>query len=341
MLALVAIMLFPLLFLLGTCVVRVLHSGKERGELFWEDRLLAGIPVLVGLAEGAHLGALARGQSVLAFQKYFCLLLGGAVLLSGGILFVMRLAGRGSEVKKMQPGENKKRTLRDRIRESGKTERFLMTGVALLFVTQLLLVILRTEIYQDRDLTLETVMSFLSSGKIHEINPVTGFPYEAGLPLRLKILCLPTLYAALSTLPGVTAEGATWHFVPALMLTFSYLAYVSLGRTLFSKERNKRLLFLLVFGVLIFAGDYLFGMEGFGLLHLGFHGTTLRGAVLLPWLFSLCLRKKWKLGVCIAAAEACVVWTLYGLGASVFILGSFLAWNFARRVWNGRKEGTI
>ena len=341
MLALVAIMLFPLLFLPGTCIVRVLHGGKEREELFWEDRLLAGIPVLVGLAEGAHLGALARGQSVLAFQKYFCLLLGGAVLISGGILMVLKPAGRGEDAKKTEQGGNNKKTLQGCIRVLGKTELFLMIGVVLLFVTQLLLVLLRTEIYQDRDLTLETVMSFLSSGRIYEINPVTGFPYESGLPLRLKILCLPTLYAALSTLPGVTAEGATWHFVPALMLTFSYLAYASLGRTLFPKERNKRLLFLLVFGVLIFAGDYLFGMEGFGLLHLGFHGTTLRGAVLLPWLFSLCLRKKWKLGVCVAAAEACVVWTLYGLGASVFILGSFWARNFVGRVWNRRKEGTI
>ena len=85
MLALTAILLFPLLFLLGTGVTRILYGYKGEGDFFWEDRFLAGIIFLIGLAEGAHLGIMARGQSISVFKNYY---LGGMV---AGVVVVLAL----------------------------------------------------------------------------------------------------------------------------------------------------------------------------------------------------------------------------------------------------------
>lgn len=61
------------------------------------------------------------------------------------------------------------------------------------------------------------------------------------------------------------------------------------------------------------------GTEGFGLLYCGAGGLSIRNCVLMPWLFSLCIRKKWFLTPLCILAEACIAWTFYGLGACVAV----------------------
>ncbi|MBP5282829.1 MAG: hypothetical protein J6Z22_10070 [Lachnospiraceae bacterium] len=300
---------------------------------------MAGICTMIGLAEGAHLGAIARGQSVSDFTKYFCLLLGALLILLGLFFIAVKLFGKkGKEAKKSSDANAGKL---DFLKSLTLQDKLLWGVFGLLLAGQVILILFSGRIFQEQDLTLETVMSFLQTGKLYEINPMTGAPYEMGLPTRLKILCLPTLYASLSTLPKVRPEDVVWHFVPFITLVASYLAYTSLGRTLFPKSGRHLGIFLLIVSLLVYAGAYGYGMEGFGLLHVGFQGTTIRSAVLLPYLFSLCLRRKWKLAILAVAAEACIVWTFYGLGIGILIFAIFVGWELGLKLVKGRKEGTV
>ena len=185
----------------------------------------------------------------------------------------------------------------------------------------------------------ETVESFLVSDGIYQVNPMTGMPYAEGMPLRLKILCLPTLYGSLCRWTGLEPGLMVQRIVPMAVLLGSYGAFSLLGRTLFPQEGRMRALFLLLVSALMWAGAYAYGMEGFDLLCSGWRGVSIRGGVLLPWTASLCLRRKWP-GVCLCVlAEACTVWTFYGCGACLAMAAGLAAAGLLCRKLSGRAPG--
>lgn len=166
---------------------------------------------------------------------------------------------------------------------------------------------------------METVGSFLASDGIYQVNPMTGMAYTEGVPLRLKILCLPGLYGSLCRLTGLRPGTVVWRIVPAAVLFGCYTAYALLGKALFPQDRRKRACFLLVVSALLWAGAYSYGMDGFGVLCCGWQGLTIRNCVLLPWLLSLCIRKRWAWAILCVLGEACMVWTFYGCGACLAV----------------------
>lgn len=198
------------------------------------------------------------------------------------------------------------------------TERLLFLLFAAIAVSQLLFVLVNQDVYRQGDMTVETVGSFLETDAVWQVNPLTGQAYRQGMPSRLKILCLPTLYGALSSLFHLPPSLTVWRVAPILTLLGCYGAFAALGRCLFANNRKRRGVFLIAVALLLWAGSYLYGMDGFGVLYSGWRGVTIRNAVLLPWLFSLCLRKKWLPAVLCILTEACLVWTLYGMGACLF-----------------------
>ena len=102
-------------------------------------------------------------------------------------------------------------------------------------------------------------------------------------------------------------------------MVLSYVSFRSLGSTLFREDEDKRKWFLVVVAGLFWVESYAAGMDGYGLLFAGWIGTTIRNTVLVPYTFSLCLRKKYGMTVLCILAEACIAWTFYGLGVSVLI----------------------
>lgn len=343
MIALIAVICFPLACLLGNALIQVVDAKRSHSEYFWEDRLLAGIFVVIGLAEGAHLMALMRGRSLLAFTKTYLLFLIVFVALSTGItLFAFWRRKRTDDAKAEGDNANartddtkagtthfSKALLEKRL---DKKEWIALSAFLILVAVQIVLVIVRSAVFLEYDVTLETVVSFVKTNALYSVDPLTGLPYVQGMPMRLKILCLPTLYAGLSQFFGVSPEGVVWHLIPAITLAFAYFAYISLARTLFSKNRFFALCFLAITALLVFVGDYGYGMEGFGLLHGGFQGTTIRIAVLVPYLFSLCLRKKYRLLLLPVLVEACIVWTLYGIGMGVAVIVLFFVAAYVRKL---------
>ena len=156
----------------------------------------------------------------------------------------------------------------------------------------------------------------------------------------MKILCLPTFYSVLCRWTGVAPELLIWHVIPCAVLLLHYLVYLLLGKVLFPRQSFHRTLFLIFVALLVWVEDAMYGLEGFGLLHGGYQGVTIRSAVLLPWLFSLCLRRKWKLACGALLAEACLVWTLYGLGMGAVMLAAFSILLFCKKHFFEGKEGS-
>lgn len=218
-------------------------------------------------------------------------------------------------------------------------EKLLLVVFAGLLLTQIVYIVLGKNVYRQGDMTVETVGSFLENNGIYPVNPLTGNGYEGGIPTRLKILCLPTLYASLCSIFRVSPAVLVWQAVPAAVLLCCYGAYLCLGRSLFPENRVRQLCFMIAVALVLWVGNYELGVDGFNLLSAGWRGVSLRGGVLVPYAVSLCLRKKYLHALLCVLAEACVVWTLYGLGAcAVVISGMALTASLRGRRTAGGEE---
>lgn len=295
------------------------------------DYLIAGEIVIIGLAAAAHLAAVFFGWSFSRCALLFGVLLCAGLAGGGGIWLFHRIRSG----KPFFRGENGAAVLR--VRFGSRTEGWLYAVFALMFLSQLIFICMGDTDCREGDMTVETVGSFLASDALYQVNPMTGRPYTQGIPSRLKILCLPTLYACLSGLTGMSPMTVVWKVIPVITLVSSYTAFALLSVSLFPKTEGeaygeKRSCFMTIVSLLMWVGAYQSGMDGFQLLCGGWMGVTIRNLVLLPWLLSLCLRRKWVFAALCIPAEACIVWTLYGCGVCLpFLLCMGLFQGFCLR----------
>ena len=83
--------------------------------------------------------------------------------------------------------------------------------------------------------------------------------------------------------------------------------------------------FLVMVGVIFLLCESMVYMEGYGVLHGGYLGTTIRNSILVPMCLSAVLERKWVVSVMCILAEACIVWTFWGLGVCALVAaGVFL-----------------
>lgn len=320
---------------LGHGVLRLLYF-KQAQKFHIADKLIVGWLTVIGLAEAAHLAAVFLGWSFSKVVRFFVIESMALALVLGGIYLWDKLRAAGGKGKRKKKGgiDTKKSGT------SGITPlRFGMGLVfSLLVIWQIVTIVSGDAVYRTGDMTVETVESFLKTDKVYEVNPLTGRAYESGIPLRIKILGLPTLYGTLCSLFDLSGMDLVWKYIPVMVLLLSYMAFWLIGKALFDGERklDKRLLFMVFTAAVFCVGDYLYGMDGFGLLHCGFQGVTIRNAVLVPYTFSLALRRKWRPAALVVLAESCIAWTLYGMGVSFFVL---LGMGFVCIFQNRKTEG--
>lgn len=314
-------------FLLGTGVCRCLYGREYRQSSTRGEAVLTGVCVIIGLAEAAYLAAVFLKWSL----NRMALLWGGLAAAGCAAAALIMLFDRyksRNEIQKSFIGLARKE-------EAVSTSLQLLMGLfALSMLLQIVIIMTGEGSSHTSDMTLEAVRSFLDSNRIYQVNPLTGRVYEEGMPLRLKILCLPGLYASVCSLTGIDAELAVERMIPVAVLAASYLAYGSLGRVLFGKDQTGRSLMLWLVSLIYWFGDYLTVMDGFQLLHCGYRGTAVRNGVLIPFALSMCLQKRWKAAALAILAEACIVWTLYGMGCCFFITISMLLLH----LWMSRKQ---
>lgn len=281
------------------------------------DLLPLFIVVCIGLAEMAHLAGVLSGLPfhVCAWLFAVPVLL---VLVLGACLGIYAGLARG--------------------RKTDKKGKWYLVVFLLLVGAQIAFLCAYPGGYRQGDMTVEVVGSFLETDGIYRVNPMTGLAYETGIPTRLKILCLPTLYAALCRVLHMAPQVLVWRVIPILTLLGCYSAFLTVGKCIFPEDAGKRRFFLLMTAALLWAGTYLYGMGGFQLLFSGWRGVSIRNLVLLPWLISLFLRKK-KLPVLLCiAAEACITWTLYGLGVCLLVAAGLMITDLLLTHRSGKEE---
>lgn len=285
------------------------HCGK--GEFY-----ICGLCMLIGVAEVAHVAAVFLHWDV----KRLAAIFGVGIAVLCAMLAVWLLWKRGRRMEASGARVHGPEVSGSKI--STPAERsipWLGGALALSVLFQIILIAAGDMAYRDGDMTLETVQTFLAQNGVYTVNPLTGQPYSGGIPLRLQILCLPGLYTAICTLTGIEASVLIFHVWPVVVLLASYAAFAGLAGHLFGKDRKTVLILLLIVSALIWMGDYMVAMDGFQLMHCGYRGTALRNCVLVPFALHMSLKKNW-FGVILAIlAEACIVWTLYGMGVCVLV----------------------
>lgn len=175
------------------------------------------------------------------------------------------------------------------------------------------------------DIMQETVNSFLATDEIYSVSPLTGKAF-GGVPMRYEILCLPTMYTLLCRWFGILPEVLLKKVVPIVVMCTSYMAYYLLGGRLFGKEEDgeKRLWFVVFVALIFCLCEKMPYMEGYGILHGGYMGTTIRNSILVPLTIYALLGKKWLLtGLCVLT-EVCIAWTLWGLGVCTAVAAGML-----------------
>lgn len=272
----------------------------------------------IGAAETAHIVSL------------FDVWLKGCAFLFGGMLAVLFLAyfficriGKKLQKKKGSFLPKEKQSF-------NREEKWLAGIVVLVWLVMLGLILSGRFLYRAGDMTLETVESFLGSESVYHRNPMTGHDYSEGLPIRVAILCLPSLYSYVTMAIGLAPWIVVYKVIPVGILFLSFCAFGALGKALFENERKKQLLFLLAVGLVLLGGIYAPYMDGFGLICSGFRATTIRNLVLVPYTMALCCRRKSLMAIFTVLAEACIAWTLYGAGvcfliAAVWTVCAFLS----------------
>ena len=311
------------------CHRRVLWQYREEKRIrgnnvkknIWVDYLILGEIVMIGLAEAVHLATILFGWTFQQCTRWFLWAVGIMCVLLAGVL-AFKCLGLRKNGMLHEAGESQKQMV-----PKDWVERILFMVFAMILLSQLLFIWLGQGPYVNGDMMVETVESFLEADHIYQYNPMTGQPYIEGIPSRLKILCLPTLYGSLCKIFDLSPGTMVWRMVPTVTLLSSYAAFYGLACSLFPAASGaastisgrKRLCFLIVVSLLLWTGTYFHTMDGFQLLYCGWRGTAIRNGVLLPWLFAVCIRRKWLSAILCILAEACIVWTLYGMGVCLLV----------------------
>ena len=263
------------------------------------DFLLTGVAIGIGLTEIAHLWGVFGGISVSR-----CMRILGILFLATAALSLAAVGVRAVKAPASYRQEN-------RDHAAG----YIGFVAAVIFVIEFIMIQVSNNVYLDGDMTLETVNTFISTDAFYSVNPLTGAAYTQGLPSRIKILCLPSLYSFFVKTFHMNSAIVMWRGIPAMVFLYAVSAYKNLADVIFAGSEKKRNLFMLLVAVAFLMGDYLYGVDGFLLLESGFRAVAVRGLVLLPYTVSLVLRKKWIPAILCIIAEACITWTFYGAGA--------------------------
>ena len=169
--------------------------------------------MVIGAAEAAHLFGVFFHRPVSVCTVIFVVF----ALLSAVLLLFLSIFRR------------RKAADRGKVREArgpfSKSERLLLILFVFLVLSQIFFMLAGKNVYIRGDMTVETVSSFLQTDGVYQVNPLTGRPYAEGLPSRIQILCLPMLYAALSSIFHISPNVLVLYVIPAVILLCCYGAY--------------------------------------------------------------------------------------------------------------------
>lgn len=300
----VSLLLYPVI--IGSGILSIAYSKKGTYRITLSESIILGMIACIGTAETVHVLGLVKHVPLGTCSKIWGFLL--SVLCVVAVVVIVFWC------------KNKRERFFNMKDASLEHSVIPLLFIALLLF-QALFVFCMKPICVAGDISIETVQSFLHEDGIYRVMPLTGKINENMIPMRYAILGLPTLYAMLSQMFGQDVQVLVYHVIPVLVLMLSYLSYYYLSGVLFgTKAIKKRYLFLVIVALCVLFFDGSFASSGFGLLHGGYLGTTIRNMILIPYAVAAALKKQWWKAILCVLAEACIVWTFWGMGACVPIV---------------------
>lgn len=296
-------------------------KGKNAG---WGESYVLGVLFCILTGEAVHLGALFTGQPFHIFSAVY------GIALGVGFLTALIFSGIRFAKKKKNPF--------CKFRKPERTEGLWMLLTGILILSQCVFHIFLHTADMTYDIVPETVSTMLSSDTIYEINPMTGSAYRSGMPMRLKILALPGIYAAFCRWFRLSPQLVVHEIVPVFVLILNYTVLAEWGRYFYPEKKKQRILFLLIAALLLQFGNYAAETASYGLFHMGYRGEVFCLCVLYPYLLLKCLKREKRAVVLCLIAEAGLVWTLYGLGAGVLICATVGLSSLIVKMTDGRRK---
>lgn len=294
------------------------------------DKILFIWIIFIGIGEVANVFGSFLGKSFDDCYKIYCLLnmfLAIAVIVYGLITIIN---------KKRKKNEMASKEVK--CSQFDKEFAFMVAIIFGLFVGYVFYVISFGRVLLQGNLDMELANTIISSNSFYKVNPMTGSEYMIGVPNRIKLLCLPAIYAFAARLLHLPVRDICLVIIPITGAVLSMLAYTSVSNVLFMENAwKKKAMFIIAVMLVLFFSGYCQGIEGFGLLFSVWRGSYIRMGVLFPFSLSLTLRKKWFFVLACVVCEACICWTLYGIGicaVSAIILS--VSTLLVRRVQNDR-----
>lgn len=287
-----------IVFFIRMCYTNIKYAQRIKNMIIW---LLTGLWVLLGCAEAAHLITIMTNRSL---QTYTVLC--GVLSLAGLFAYIGIFIWWYRRHKKSHTYSYKD----------------FFSPAIWLFVALTGVTIYRLfggYVPDLQDAVYEIVIGNLDSGSIMTEHPFLGGTTEAVVPMRFRILGLSSLYSALITFSQQSQYMIMCKMVPLGVWFFSILIYWMFAEEIFGEDAHKKWLFVSLAAFVYLATSGKEGLPGYRLFFAGFSGETIRALLLMPYTLYVCWRKKWMLAVIAMLAEACLVWTTYGVGYCVLI----------------------
>lgn len=264
--------------------------------------LVTGLWVILGCAQAAHLITLITDRSLQTYTQLCGIFVAAGMLVYVGILCRMR----------------RKWPKPEKINSERKV---LWQGVLFAVLTVLTLVHFWQGYVPDlQDAVYDITIGNVESGRIMEVHPFLGQAGGSGMPLRMKILGLSSLYSSLITISQQSTYMIMCKMVPIVIWCCTMLVYQAFGEKLFAHNREKRWLFLSMIALFLLITSKSMGLAGYRVFFAGFSGETIRGVLLMPYALYVSWQRKWLLAVLSIVAEACLVWTTWGIGYCTVIV---------------------
>ena len=285
--------------------------SKKRADVF--SSFCAGSMVILCVSFVSHLLTIMR-SGLIADEKKLAGIIMVVVMTVSYFAFVILTVIMG------KAGDKKKEK-----KSSGTAAKAFAVLAVLACVTGLVVTAAGLRVNSVGDETLETVRVFLKGNVMYTVNPLTGAAFTEGVPSRVKILCLPGLYAVMSGAFGTSPELIVHNIAPAFWFLSGLCAFLSLSKSLCSGQDNeilKRSVFMLSAVLILFATDLSAYAQGFAVLSQMYSGPAIRIWVLIPFMLYLLFEKKYITALLPVLCEALICRTQYGIGfcAGIYVL---------------------
>ncbi|MBO5347765.1 MAG: hypothetical protein J6A45_06500 [Lachnospiraceae bacterium] len=286
--------------------------------------LITGLWILLGCAEAAHLITIMTNRSLQTYTVLFSVfVLAGLLAYTGLCIWFYRknMAGTGTGVAAA--------------RASGvvtiQRSPYMVCFVILAGVT--VYHFMNGYVPDLQDAVYEITLGNVASGSIMTVHPFLGSVTEASMPMRMQILSLSSLYSALITISQQSPYIIMCKVVPLVIWGLSILLYYAFAKDLFPENVHKRWIFISMVALVYLATSGSTGLAGQRLFYAGFSGESIRAVLLMPYTVYVSWQKKWHLAVLAVLAEACLVWTTFGVGYCFLIAACM----FMAHLWADRR----